>query len=196
MRWLAAVALVLSASSAQAKGKGQGDPLLGSITYVDGAQKRRVWLDPRAIAEFAASDGGAAAVKAVDPAATVAKRAGGVRLWLLSADVSAALEQLAARRPGQRFARVYRDAPSTAGRARALTGNLVVTLAPSVSPAAVRKLLASKRLELRRSLPAPPNTALVQPPKGSDPLALAESLAKTRGVVHATADWWLEVAVR
>jgi len=165
-------------------------PLEAKVTWRDGGEPREAWIDPRAIVEFEASEAGEGAVRAADPGAT-SRRRGRARLWHLGTPrAREVLAQLSKSMPKGCFARVYRDAPSSSSRARALTGELVVTVAPDV--ASPRKLLGERLLVVVRSLPATTHTFLVRPPAPVDPLVLAAKLSGARGIVSAVPDWWLE----
>lgn len=175
-------------------GRVDGEPLYGELAWSEAGEARKAWLDPKAIVELDATAEGRKAVLAIDRAAT-SRNVGKARLWRLSTDGGRVLEKLASTAPRGRFHAVHRDAPSTTGRARALTGELLVTVATAQVPTA-RKLLASKLLEVVKALPAPPGTFRVRPMARVDPIVLASKLEGAPGIVSATPNWWLEVAPR
>ena len=177
MRAWIVLACVLWATAAWAKveaGRVDGEPLYGEVTWSDGGDARKAWLDPKAIVELDAGDKGRKAVLAIDPKAT-SRTIGKARLWRLSVDGARVIEKLAATQPAGRFMAVYRDAPSTTGRARALTGELIVTVT-SDQVTTARKLFASRLLTLVKPLPAPPGTFRVKPMAKVDPIALSAKL--------------------
>lgn len=187
---------VLCAGSAWARvGGGEaGEALTVKLSWNDGGELRDAWLDPRAILEFEADEAGARAVKSIDPAASGTK-SGQARVWrLASMEGREAIARLSKTMPKGRFVPVYRDAPSVGSRARALTGELVVTVSSDV--ANPRKMLGERLLLVVRSLPSSPNSFLVRPPAAVDPIKLASRLTGSRGVVSAVPNWWLEGAAK
>jgi hypothetical protein len=164
------------------------------VTWQDGEERREAWIDPRAIVEFDANEAGERAVKALDSLA-VGRWSGRARLWRLGRpEAGEALAKLSKSLSRGRFARVFRDAPSSSSRARALTGELVVTVSPDVT--SPRKLLGERLLVVVRSLPATTHTFLVRPQAPVDPLLLASRLSGSPGVVSAVPNWWLEGAAK
>jgi hypothetical protein len=169
-------------------------PLYGELSYRDGREARRVWLDPAALLEFDGSDATAKLLRSLD-ASAVPTAYGRHRLWQLKGiDAGTALRAVEAKRPGVRLAPVYRDAPSSAGRARALTGELL--LSARLGAAERARLLEKHALLQVRSLPAPTHALVVRPRGRADPLKLAETISTEPGVRQASAVWWLESKAR
>ncbi len=192
--------LLLAQSAAAASKPDNGDknagatPLYGELSYRDGAENRRVWLDPKAFLEFDGTPAVAQLMRKLDASAKP-RAIGKNRLWLLAGiDAATAREVVLRKLPKARLSPVYRDAPATTGRARALTGELIVTVRGQ-GPATAQ-FLAEHGLVLVRTLPPETHAAVVRPKKATDPLALADGLSKVDGVASATAVWWLESAPR
>ena len=198
---LALIALLLVSRLASAAGKPPVDakgagatPLFGDLAYLDGAEARHAWLDPKAFIEFDASQNVARLMLKLDASAKPLA-VGKNRLWTLAGlDAATVREVLARKLPKTHVAPVYRDAPSTAGRARAMTGEVLVTMRGQAT--ATPAFLTEYGLILVRTLPPATHAVVVRPKSETDPLALAGRLAKVDGVASVSAVWWLESAAR
>jgi hypothetical protein len=188
--------------------------LLQAYTWHDGKRERTVWLDPQLLAEFktgkklasnsAASDAGnasaAPSVKAVDAqASAVGKATGGVQLWRMSAGTPSdqaaqnlTTESATGATPAG-YSPVLRDSPSTAGRMRALPGNIIVYLNPDWDRAAVDAWALRRQLEIINKLEIGKNVYVIKTQPGLAALTLANALYQSGEVVAAMPNWWQEI---
>lgn len=151
---------------------------------------RQAFVDVGAIAEVTPSEAGAAAVRGLDPKATVTQSSPRVSLWTLSGtNAAAVLAALDAKLPGH-FAAVFHDEKSAASKTRVPAGGVLVWLEPSTNPEA---WAARKKLVLKQNFGN--GTLLLDSAPGAATLALAASLRSDSKVKTVMPSWWLR-AVR
>jgi hypothetical protein len=172
-------------------------------TYVwyDGKQERQIWLDPGLLAEFNPVQGSivGSTVKSLYPEAVpVSKLHGSVRFWRLGSGSrsDAAARKLSSVNQSRSYSPVLRDGPTTAGRMRALPGNIIVYLNPGWDSAAVNDWASQHQLEIVKKLEIGPNIYVIKTGPGIDALNTANTLYKSGDVIAAFPDWWEEVITR
>jgi hypothetical protein len=170
-----------------------------SYVWYDGDLPRRVWLDPEVIAEFDGADRAAsrsAVRRAIPRAVELPSRQTGVRLWRVPGSRGEAMRSLRAAQPQTKVSPVLRDAPSSEAPMRALPGNVIVYLDPSLPRQQAQGWLRSQNLEVVRRLDFGRNAFLVKSDPGLASLELANELRKQDVVAAAMPDWWEQVEKR
>lgn len=171
-------ALTLCSGSAMAD-KGASKHNLDAYTWYDGGKPKQVWLDRSLLAEFGSrAESGSRAV--VDTQ--------GVRVWR-------AEEQAAARAKAHgKTSPVLRDAPG--GAMRALPGNVIVRLNPSLGEMEVSQWLAAQGLVDVGRLGFGKNILIVRSAPGLASLELANRLQASGTVLSAQPEWWQQMESR
>ena len=168
MKGLMPLMLLLAASSTS-----PGTPWGAPVAWGPG---RAAWLDVNAVAELAPSEAGAAALRALDPAAVVLATRPTIRVWQVHGSVAAL---------GPAWVPVYRDTAGTQGHLRVSVGGVVVIFRPGFDPS---RWAAENRVIL--------NGSLVESAPGTPSLELAARLAALPGVKLAQPNWWTEARAR
>lgn len=186
-------------------------PLQQSYTWQDGKRQHTVWLDPQWLAEFnagkkpAAGKSGAAAatVKAINTRArAVGKPKGGAQLWHMGEGptseqtAQSLMAKSAANSVSAGYSPVFRDGASSAGRMRALPGNVIVHLDPAWDRAAVDAWALNKQLPIVSKLPLAGNVYVLKTPPGLASLTTANALLQAGDVISAMPNWWQEVVTK
>jgi len=172
-----------------------------SYVWYDGSEERQVWLDPGVIAELNANKTKQAqsAIKNVSAdASPLSSRRSSVRVWKLGKgmDSTAALKALKDAGHGGNYSPVFREGRTSAGRMRALPGNIIVYLDPSWDDSAVAAWAKQNGLSIIKKLEIGPNIFVIKTAPGFDALNTANALYKSGQVVAAFPDWWVEVSTR
>jgi hypothetical protein len=177
----------------------QSTPLTQSHVWYDGDREQQVWLNPQVVAEFEPSAEGEKSVKSINPSAAVlpAKHNhAGIRLWQVDNSDESAIRNLKAMHPQGRYSAVMHDGPSSAGRMRALPGNIIVYLNPQWSDAEANSWLGAHKLEVLKKLEIGPNIYVIKTGPGLEALNTANALYRSGEVKAAFPDWWQEVTTR
>jgi len=181
------------------KGAGKSAPLTQAYTWYDGDREQRVWLNPDVMAEFNPDQQGEASVKSASSSARVLStrhKQSAIRLWQIDSSAVAATRSLKASHPQGSYSPVLHDGPNSAGRMRALPGNIIVHLDPQWDAAAVQTWLTSRKLEVVKKLEIGPNIYLIKTGPGLEALDAANALYQSGEVKAAYPDWWQEVITR
>ena len=174
-------------------------PLSQAYVWYDGDREQRVWLNPEVVAEFNPSPEGENSLKSVYSSARVVPtkhNQGVVRFWQLDNTAETAIRSLKARHPAGKYSAVVHDAPTSAGRMRALPGNVIVFLNPQWNETAVNNWLRARKLEIVKKLEIGPNIYLIKTEPGLEALETANALYRSGEVTAAFPDWWQEVTTR
>lgn len=175
----------------------QFQPFVQSYVWYDGNRERQLWLNPQAVAEFNPGPEGEASVKKINPAATelpTRHPQQSVRFWQMDNTADNAARSLRASNPQGRYSAVFHDGPNSAGRMRALPGNIIVYLDPQWSNAIVKQWLSGHKLEVVKKLEIGPNIYLIKTGPGIEALDTANALYRSGEVKAAFPDWWQEVS--
>lgn len=197
--WILALLLPFNMThAAEPKQAGvNSQPFSQAYVWYDGNRERQIWLNPQAVAEFNPSAEGEASVKQVSPAATelpVKHAQQSVRFWQMDNAGNNAARSLRASHPQGKYSAVFHDGPNSAGRMRALPGNIIVYLDPQWDSAAVKQWLGRHKLEVVNKLEIGPNIYVIKTGPGMEALDTANALYRSGEVKAAFPDWWLEVA--
>lgn len=197
---LSAILFLNLASAAELKkGMSKSAPLTQSYVWYDGDRERQGWLNPQIVAEFNPGPQGESSIKSVHAAAQVMntkRRQAAVRLWKLNDTAATVIRSLKTIHPQGKYSPVLHDGPGSAGRMRALPGNIIVYLDPQWDAAAVSNWLSSRKLEIVKKLEIGPNIYVIKTGPGMEALDTANALYLSGEVKAAFPDWWQEVATR
>ena len=189
----AALSFVLSTNVACAA------PLSQAYVWYDGDREQRVWLNPEVMAEFDPSPEGENRLKSAHSSARIMPtkhKQGAVRFWQLDNTAETAIRGLKATHPTGKYSAVLHDAPTSAGRMRALPGNVIVFLNPQWNETAVNNWLRARKLEIVKKLEIGPNIYVIKTGPGLEALETANALYRSGEVTAAFPDWWQEVTTR
>lgn len=181
------------------KASGKSAPLTQAYTWYDGDREQRVWLNPDVVAEFNPDQKGESSVKSASSSARVLPtrhKQSAIRLWQTDNSAVATTRSLKASHPQGSYSPVLHDGPNSAGRMRALPGNIIVHLDPQWDEATIQTWLGSHQLEVVKKLEIGPNIYLIKTGPGLDALDAANALYRSGEVKAAYPDWWQEVTTR
>ncbi len=174
-------------------------PLSQAYVWYDGDREQQVWLNPGVVAEFNPGPESASPLKSAYSGARIVPtkhKQAVVRLWQLDNTAETAIRSLKASHPAGKYSAVLHDGPTSAGRMRALPGNIIVYLNPQWSQAAVNNWLSARKLEMVKKLEIGPNIYVIKTGPGLEALETANALYRSGEVTAAFPDWWQEVATR
>jgi hypothetical protein len=185
---------------AATRGVETATPLTQSYTWYDGEREQTVWINPALVAEFNPSTTeDKSALKQVQPSARALPGKGaGMRLWQLDGATAPAgmMRSLNTGHPQGKYSPVLHDTPSSAGRMRALPGNIIVYFNPTWSEAQISAWIGSRGLNVVKKLDIGTNIYIIKTDPGLAALELANTLYRSGEVVAAFPDWWQETATR
>ncbi len=136
---------------------------------------------PGLIAEVVPTEGGAAAVRALDPSAFPTERSPRVLLWRV-ADAATLLPKLEAKHPG-RFAPVFREN----GKTKVPAGGVLIWVRD-------RSVVDARKLTVERDFGN--GILLIASAPGAATLTLSDALAADPRVTRAMPNWWLRAVKR
>ena len=174
-------------------------PLTQAYTWYDGDREQQVWLNPQVVAEFNPGPQGESSIMSADTAARIMPtkhEQAAVRLWQLRDTAENAMRSLKSIHPQGRYSVVLHDGPNSAGRMRALPGNVIIYLDSQWDEEAVSNWLSERNLEIVKKLEFGPNIYVIKTGPGIEALETANSLYLSGEVKAAFPDWWQEVSTR
>ena len=199
----AALSFVLSLNVAFAteskKTMNKSTPLSQAYVWYDGDREQQVWLNPGIVAEFNPGPESKSRLKRAYSDARIAPtkhKQAVIRLWQLDNTAETVIRSLKASHPAGKYSPVLHDGSTSAGRKRALPGNVIVYLNPQWDQVAVNNWLSSRKLEMVKKLEIGPNIYVIKTGPGLEALETANALYRSGEVTAAFPDWWQEVATR
>lgn len=199
---MALLAAVLSNTACAMEPKmtmNKSTPLTQAYVWYDGDREQKVWLNPQVVAEFNPGPQGEGAMKSASAGAKIIPTQhpqASIRLWQLGNAMETTMRNIAVRNPQGKYSAVMHDAPTSAGRMRALPGNIIVYLNPQWDAAAVNTWLSTRKLKIVKKLEIGPNIYVIQTGPGMEALTTANALYRSGEVKAAFPDWWQEVTTR
>lgn len=167
-----------------------------TYTWYDGDRVKKIWLNPRLIAEFDPKPANHDQSKNLAASATPVKtKQRSIRLWRLKTAVTSKsyIAQLKQSVPSGKISPVLHDGASESARKRALPGNIIVHLDPSWDSQQVKTWFRQQALEVVKPLNIGPNIFVIKTGAGLEALEKANEIYLSGKVVAAYPDWWQEV---
>ncbi len=169
---------------------------LQSVTWQDGATKRRLQIIPDMIAEFPAEQTSEKSnISKTDSNARIVYKKLGVQIWMMNQQtIKSSIQRgiIPANIKGK-LSPVFRNA---SGQKRALPGNIIVYMDKGWDKEKVYAWAKNKNLEIIKCISTYSNAYLIKTSPGMNSLNMANNLIGAPGVISASPNWWKEVAPR
>jgi len=167
-------------------------PLHDTLSWYDGARKRRIWVDPEVLVETEPGDRGGDLVRRHAPGAAELPGSRRARRWRLASgdgDSRETARALAEADPRCRFSPAFHDAASDRSDMRALTGRILVRFRDEWSEEDVSAWIAARGFLSSRKLPIGRHVRVLEAGSGLDALETANRIHETEDVIWCSPEW-------